>query len=53
MQGGFTHQFVMEFANAEDRNYYSSKDAFHQSVIELLTPRVEKVQIVDIIDGQF
>lgn len=42
----------MEFADAADRDYYSGKDKYHQSVIAVLTPQIEKVQILDIVDGQ-
>ncbi|KIX01241.1 uncharacterized protein Z518_08966 [Rhinocladiella mackenziei CBS 650.93] len=53
LNNDFTHQFVMEFSSAADRDYKSAKDPYHQSVMGVLTPQIEKVQIMDIVDGQY
>lgn len=47
MKGGITHAFVMEFANAEDRAYYVSKDPAHQAFMMSLGGIVEKAQVID------
>ncbi|KAL3457135.1 hypothetical protein BJX64DRAFT_269475 [Aspergillus heterothallicus] len=49
----FTHQFLLEISNEADRDYYASQDPAHQMVIEGLKPVIEKIQIMDIIDGQY
>ncbi|RPB17377.1 hypothetical protein P167DRAFT_561665 [Morchella conica CCBAS932] len=36
IQNGFTHLFVMEFENAEDRDYYVAKDPVHQVYVKML-----------------
>ena len=50
MKGGITHAFVMEFANADDRAYYVSKDPAHQTFIKSLGGIVEKAQVIDFTD---
>ncbi|CEL10579.1 hypothetical protein ASPCAL13696 [Aspergillus calidoustus] len=52
LNNGFTHQFILEFNSEADRDYYSSRDPAHQAVIAGLGPVLEKIQILDIIDGE-
>ncbi|KAL3442875.1 stress responsive A/B barrel domain-containing protein [Aspergillus insuetus] len=52
LNNGFTHQFILEFKSEADRDYYSSRDPAHQAVIAALEPVLEKIQILDIIDGE-
>ncbi|KAM0424287.1 hypothetical protein ACHAPT_010432 [Fusarium lateritium] len=48
LQQGITHAFVIQFAGAQDRDYYALKDPAHLAVVEELGPLVEKVQIIDL-----
>ncbi|KAL4778847.1 hypothetical protein BJX76DRAFT_352285 [Aspergillus varians] len=52
-QNGITHAFVVEFANAEDRDYYVEKDPTHLEFVGTLKGIVEKVQVVDYTSGVF
>ncbi|KAL2844859.1 stress responsive A/B barrel domain-containing protein [Aspergillus pseudodeflectus] len=52
LNNGSTHQFILEFNSEADRDYYSSRDPAHQAVIAGLGPVLEKIQILDIIDGE-
>lgn len=52
-QGGFTHGFVCEFANAEDRDYYISKDPAHLEFVASLEGVIKGVRVVDYEPGKF
>lgn len=51
--GGFTHGFVCEFQNAEDRDYYISKDPAHLEFVASLEGVVKDVRVVDYEPGVF
>ncbi|KAK3301704.1 stress responsive A/B barrel domain-containing protein [Chaetomium strumarium] len=53
LQNGLTHAFVVEFTNANDRNYYVEQDPAHQAFKKELEPLVEKVVVVDFTNGSF
>lgn len=48
-----THAFVVQFASAEDRDYYVQKDPVHQAFVKSLDGIVEKAQVVDFTDRKF
>ncbi|PWY90583.1 hypothetical protein BO94DRAFT_555692 [Aspergillus sclerotioniger CBS 115572] len=50
IQNGITHAFVVQFATAEDRDYYVKQDPAHQAFIKSLDGIVEKAQVVDFTD---
>jgi hypothetical protein len=52
-QNGITHVFVVDFASAEDRDYYAKEDPNHLAFGASLSPIVQQVQVVDIEDGVF
>ncbi|EHA58077.1 stress responsive A/B barrel domain-containing protein [Pyricularia oryzae 70-15] len=52
-QEGLTHAFVVEFASAEDRDYYTHKDPAHQDLIRAMDPLIERAVAVDFLDGVF
>lgn len=52
-KGGITHAFVMEFATAEDREYYVSSDPTHQEFVKSLGGIIEKAQVVDFANGVY
>lgn len=52
-QGGITHIFVVEFASAEDRDYYVESDAAHKGFVESLSGLVAKAQVVDFTSNAF
>lgn len=49
-KNGITHAFVVEFANAEDRDYYVQKDPAHQDFVRSLDGLIEKAQAIDFTD---
>lgn len=49
-KNGITHAFVVEFANAEDRDYYVQKDPAHQKFVRSLDGLIEKAQAIDFTD---
>ncbi|KAJ5782626.1 hypothetical protein N7457_004400 [Penicillium paradoxum] len=51
IQNGITHAFVVEFASAEDRDYYVQSDPVHQGFIKSLDGLVEKAQVIDFTNG--
>ncbi|KAL4886587.1 hypothetical protein BJY04DRAFT_177976 [Aspergillus karnatakaensis] len=53
LQNGITHAFVVEFASAEDRDYYVEKDPAHHAFIATLGGVIEKVQVIDFSNGVF
>lgn len=55
-QKGYSHLFVMEFENTDDRDYYVSKDPAHQDYVKMLTTGefpVEEVQVLDFTEGDY
>lgn len=52
-KNGMSHAFVVEFASAEDRDYYVLKDPVHQAFVRSLDGIVEKAQVIDFTDGVF
>jgi len=52
-QGGLTHGFVVEFASAEDRDYYCFKDPAHLAFIKTLDGKVDGGRVVDYEPGVF
>ncbi|KAJ5629810.1 hypothetical protein N7528_003467 [Penicillium herquei] len=53
IQDGKTHAFVVEFANAPDRDYYVHLDPAHQEFIKSLDGIIEKAQAIDYTPGVF
>ncbi|KAI1376915.1 dabb-domain-containing protein [Hypoxylon crocopeplum] len=53
INNGITHAFVVEFESVEDRDYYVNTDPSHQVFKALIADRVEKVIVVDFIEGVF
>lgn len=52
-KNGITHAFVVEFENAEDRDYYVKSDPVHLAFVKSLGGVIEKVQVVDYTSGVF
>ncbi|KAI1438059.1 stress responsive A/B barrel domain-containing protein [Xylaria sp. CBS 124048] len=52
-QGDVTHIMVAKFDNAEDREHYVNKDPAHGEVIQLVKPKVTKIQVVDFTPGEY
>ncbi|KAI9717067.1 MAG: hypothetical protein M1812_005002 [Candelaria pacifica] len=52
-QGGFSHGFVVEFDNEEDRKYYLEKDPAHLGFVKSIEGIVESARIVDFEPGVF
>jgi hypothetical protein len=52
-QNGMTHAFVMEFRSAEDRDYYVNYDPIHDKFKKAAGEILEKVIVVDYVDGIF
>ncbi|KAK4149079.1 stress responsive A/B barrel domain-containing protein [Chaetomidium leptoderma] len=53
LQNGMTHGFVVEFASAEDRDYYVTTDPAHQDFKRGLGVVLEKPVVVDFVDGVY
>ncbi|KAK0622819.1 stress responsive A/B barrel domain-containing protein [Immersiella caudata] len=53
LQDGITHGFVVEFASAEDRDYYVDKDPSHKAFVKSIEGLVEKVVVVDFSEGVY
>ncbi|KAH6622986.1 hypothetical protein F5144DRAFT_582058 [Chaetomium tenue] len=53
LQGGLTHGFVVEFASAEDRDYYVKSDPGHQDFIKSFAGVLEKITVLDFSDGVY
>ena len=47
IQGGFTHAFVLEIENSEDRDYFVFEDAVHLKFVAESKEVVARVHIVD------
>lgn len=55
-QKGYSHLFIMEFDNTEDRDYYVGEDPVHQEYVKKLTTGdfpVEEVQVLDFAEGVY
>jgi len=52
-QGAFTHGFICEFENAEDRKYYLEKDPAHLEFVASLENIIQNVRVVDFEPGVF
>lgn len=52
-KGGFTHVFLMEFENEEQRDYYQTKDPVHKEFIKTVMPMVKNGLGVDFVAGVF
>ncbi|KAF2096717.1 hypothetical protein NA57DRAFT_78313 [Rhizodiscina lignyota] len=52
-QGGFTHGFVAQFENEEDRAYYLNEDPAHLEFVKSLGPIILNVRVVDFEPGVF
>lgn len=52
-KGGLTHGFVVEFASAEDRDYYLFKDPAHLGFVKKNSPHIADVRVVDYEKGVY
>ncbi|OCK75386.1 stress responsive A/B barrel domain protein [Lepidopterella palustris CBS 459.81] len=52
-QGGFSHGFVCQFENEEDREYYVKKDPMHLAFVKSLDGILQNVRVVDFEPGKF
>ncbi|KAJ5518685.1 Major facilitator superfamily domain general substrate transporter [Penicillium expansum] len=52
-RGGFTHVYVTQFDNEEDRDYYLRKDAAHAEFGKIVGPLFESAQVNDFVPGAF
>lgn len=52
-QNGFTHTFLVEFANEADRDYYVHHDQAHHEFIKTIADVVDGVCVLDFSPGQF
>lgn len=53
LQGAFSHGFVSEFQNEEDRKYYLEKDPAHLEFVKSLDGIIQNVRVVDFEPGKF
>ncbi|KAK4250128.1 stress responsive A/B barrel domain-containing protein [Corynascus novoguineensis] len=53
LQNGMTHGFVVEFASAEDRDYYVTTDPVHQNFVKSIGDVLEKPVVLDFSDGVY
>jgi hypothetical protein len=53
VENGFTHAFVLEFENEEDRNFYVKQDEAHLAFVATLEGLVEKAQVLDYTPGKY
>lgn len=51
-QDPYTHGFVVEFENAEDRDYYVDKDPDHQEFVKFAGGVANGVKVVDYEPGK-
>ncbi|KAJ6118648.1 Major facilitator superfamily domain general substrate transporter [Penicillium samsonianum] len=49
--GGFTHVYVTQFDNEEDRDYYLRKDAAHEEFGKIVGPLFKSAQVNDFVPG--
>jgi len=52
-QDGLTHAFVIQFENHNDRDYYVQHDPVHKAFKKEIEPIIEKVTVLDFINGEF
>ncbi|KAF7526196.1 hypothetical protein G7054_g10854 [Neopestalotiopsis clavispora] len=50
---GFTHAFISQFDNEEDRAYYLEKDPAHLAFVKSIGDIIDKVQVIDFTPGVF
>ncbi|KAL8642302.1 MAG: hypothetical protein Q9226_008524, partial [Calogaya cf. arnoldii] len=53
LQNGFTHAFVFEFNNEEDRNFYLKQDEAHLAFVATLEGLVDRAQVLDYTPGKY
>lgn len=53
VQNGFTHAFVIEFENEEDRNFYVKEDEAHLAFVASLKDLVDGAQVLDYTSGKY
>lgn len=53
VQNGFTHAFVLEFENKEDRNFYVKQDEAHLAFVATLEGLVNGAQVLDYTPGNY
>jgi hypothetical protein len=53
IQNGFTHAFVLEFENEEDRNFYAKQDEAHLAFVATLEGLVDVAQVLDYTPGKY
>ena len=46
-QNGYSHGFVFEFLNPQDRNYYAFDDPAHDGFKAAVKPLADGVQVLD------
>ncbi|TVY47899.1 hypothetical protein LOCC1_G001571 [Lachnellula occidentalis] len=51
LSAGFTHIFVLEFANLADEMYYLEKDPAHLAFVKSIKGLLKREQVVDFIPG--
>lgn len=52
-QGGYTHGFVVEFENDQDREYYLKGDPAHREFVRSLSDVIQSAGIVDFNPGVY
>ncbi|KAJ5620261.1 hypothetical protein N7510_004245 [Penicillium lagena] len=50
-KNGISHAFVVEFANAADRDFYIEKDPVHLAFVRSLDGIIERAQVIDYTPG--
>ena len=53
VQNGFTHAFVMEFENEQDRDFYVKQDEAHLAFVAGLEGLVDEAQVLDYTPGKY
>ncbi|KAI9923935.1 hypothetical protein ASPWEDRAFT_58679 [Aspergillus wentii DTO 134E9] len=53
IQNGITHAFVVEFENAEDRDFYVRSDSVHHAFVKSLDGLIDKAQVIDFTHGKY
>jgi len=51
LAGGYSHAFISEFQNDDDRRYYLEKDPAHLEFVSSLEGLVQNVKVVDFEPG--
>ncbi|KAM0806196.1 hypothetical protein BDR22DRAFT_827981 [Usnea florida] len=52
-KAGYSHAFVVEFANEEDRKYYVEEDQAHLEFKKVVRELVDKIGVVDYTPGVY